>query len=97
MCLQLEADLTLNKAKKLICQRGVVGDVLHKPLAKDVISLDAVRQSTTVRRKLPAILQKSSLNNCYKFGSSTPYALQRRQPVIGVIDVVITAHSISPT
>ena len=56
-CLQLEPDLTLDKAKQLIRQRESVKiqqDFLQKPTAKEEGSLDAVRKPTP-RRKLPAV------------------------------------------
>ena len=55
--LQLEPNLTLDKAKRLICQCEAVKiqqDFLQKPLEKEDTSLDAVRQPAP-RRKLPAI------------------------------------------
>ena len=55
--LQLEPDLTLDKAKQLIRQREAVKlqqDFLQKSLIKEETSLDAVRQPTP-RRKLPTI------------------------------------------
>ena len=55
--LQLEPDLTLDKAKQLIRQREEVKiqqDFLQKPPMKEDTSLDAVRQHTP-RRKLPPI------------------------------------------
>ena len=73
--LHLEADLTLDKAKKLIRQREVVRvqqDFLHKSQVKDDTSLDAVRQKTNVRRKLPAIPHTSAKpppSNCHRCGS----------------------------
>ena len=75
--LQLESVLTLDKAKKRIRQREVVRiqqEILHKAQTKDNTSLDAVRQSTTVRRKLPATPQASPkpcplLGTCRRCGS----------------------------
>ena len=70
-CLQLEADLTPDKAKKHIHQREAVRmqqDVVH---IRDVTSLDTVRQSTTVRRKLSAIPQKPPQNNRRRCGGGT--------------------------
>ena len=75
--LQLESDLTLLKAKKLIRQREAVRiqqEILHKSQTKDNTSLDAVRQSTTVHRKLPATPQASPkphplLGTCRRCGS----------------------------
>ena len=77
--LQLESDLTLDKAKKLIRQREAVRvqqEIMHKSLTKDSTSLDAVRQSTTVRRKLPATPQappkpRPPLGICRRCGSGT--------------------------
>ena len=72
--LQLESDLTLNKAKTLIRQREAVRgqqEILHNPQTKDDASPDAVRQSTTTRRKLPAIPHTSSkpqIGNCRRCG-----------------------------
>ena len=74
-CLQLEADLTLDKVKKLIRQREAVRvhqDFLHKSQVKDDTSLDAVRQNTNVRRKLPGIPHTSAKpppSNCRRCGS----------------------------
>ena len=72
--LQLESDLTLDKAKQLIRQREAVRaqqEILHKPQTKADTSLDAVRQSTTTRRKLPAIphTSKPPLGNCRRCGN----------------------------
>ena len=73
--LKLESDLTLDKAKTLIRQREAVRgqqEILHKPQTKDDASLDAVRQSTTTRRKLPAIPHTSSkpqIGNCRRCGN----------------------------
>ena len=77
--LQLESDLTLDKAKKLICQREAVRvqqEIMHKSQTKDSTSLDAVRQSTTVRQKLPATPQappkpRPPLGICRRCGSGT--------------------------
>ena len=75
--LQLESDLTLDKAKKLIRQREAVRvqqEILHKSQTKDDTSLDAVRQSTTAQRKLPAIPNtpsKPPLGNCRRCGGGT--------------------------
>ena len=78
--LQLESDsLTLDKATKLIRQREVVRvqqEIMHKSQTKDSTSLDAVRQSTTVRRKLPATPQappkpRPPLGICRRCGSGT--------------------------
>lgn len=75
--LQLEYDLTLDKAKKLICQREAVRMqqvILHKPQTTDDTSLDAVRQSTTAQRKLPAVPHTPSklpLGNCRRCGGET--------------------------
>ena len=55
--LQLEPDLTLDKAKQLIRQRESVKtqqDFLQKPSTKEEGSLDAVRKPI-LRRKLPAV------------------------------------------
>ena len=55
--LQLEPDLTLDKAKQLIQQHEVVKiqqDFLQKPPNREDISLDVVRQPAP-KRKLPAI------------------------------------------
>ena len=48
-------------------------EILHKPQTKDDASLDAVRQSTTTRRKLPVIPHTSSkpqIGNCRRCGSA---------------------------
>ena len=72
--LQLESDLTLDNAMKLICQREAVRvqEILQKSQTKVDTSLDAVRQSTTARRKLPAIphtFSKPPAGNCRRCGS----------------------------
>ena len=66
--LQLELDLNLEKAKRLIRQREAVKlqqDFLQKPTKKEDSSLDAVRQPMP-RRKLPAIpvMSKSPSSGC---------------------------------
>ena len=73
--LQLEPELTLDKAKKLICQRESVRtqqDILQRPLIKqESSSLDAVKQFPT-RRKLPAIpptSDKPTFNKCRRCGT----------------------------
>lgn len=73
--LQLESDLTLDNAMKLIRQREAVKvqqEILQKSQTKVDTSLDAVRQSTTARRKLPAIPHTSSkppAGNCRRCSS----------------------------
>ena len=72
--LQLESDLTLDKAKKLIRQREAVKvqqEFLQKPKMKEEIPLDTVRQKP-VKRKLPTLPQTSarpSSSNCRRCGS----------------------------
>ena len=59
--LQLESDLTLDKAKRFICQRESVKiqqDILQKTFKKEDNLLDAVRRFSP-RRKLLAIPQTS--------------------------------------
>jgi len=80
--LQLEPELTLDRAKRLIRQRESVQcqqeflkptQVKFEKRWPGESSLDAVRQPTT-RRKLPAIptaQTKPSLNNCRRCGSGT--------------------------
>ena len=73
-CLQLESDLTLDIAKKLIRQREAVKvqqEFLQKPKMKEEIPLDTVRQKP-VKIKLPALPQTSarpSSSNCCRCGS----------------------------
>ena len=73
--LQLESELTLDKAKQFIRQRESVKTqqgLLRQPQIKqESNSLDAVKQSST-RRKLPAIPQavaKPMFNNCRRCGA----------------------------
>ena len=74
--LQLESDLTLDKAKKLIRQREAVKlqqDFLQKPKMKEEIPLDAIRQKPT-KRKLPALPltpARPSVSNCRRCGSGS--------------------------
>ena len=68
--LQLETELTLDKAKKLIRQRESVKtqqDILQRPIIKqESSSLNAVKQFPT-RRKLPAIPPASDKPTFNKF------------------------------
>jgi len=74
--LQLESDLTLDKAKRLIRQREAVKlqqDFLQKPKMKEEIPLDAIRQKPT-KRKLPALPltpARPSVSNCRRCGSGS--------------------------
>ena len=69
--LQLESDLTLDKAKKLIRQQEAVKvqqEFLQNPKMKEEIPLDAVRQKP-IKRKLPTLQQTSarpSSSNCHR-------------------------------
>ena len=73
--LQLESDLTLDNAMKLIRPREAVRvqqEILQKSQTKVDTSLDVVRQSTTARRKLlaiPHISSKPPVGNCRRCGS----------------------------
>ena len=105
--LQLESDLTLDKAKKRIRQREVVRiqqEILHKAQTKDNTSLDAVRQSTTVCRRLPATPQASpkpcpllgTCCRCESWAHPDTYIQIWRQPASNAIDGDTIANSVYP-
>ena len=99
--LQMEPDLTLDKAKRLICQRDAVKEqqqALKLPI-KEESTLDAVSKRTS-KKMLPAIppQQISSRANCRRCGrgshSDNPVQLGK-QHVSVVTEKAITVHSAS--
>jgi len=102
--LQLEPELTLDKAKQFIRQRESVRAqqaFLQQPQIKqESSSLDAVKQSST-RRKLPAIPPAAiSLTNAIGVVLNlTPdkRVQPKMQPITDVIGMVASVHSVFQT
>lgn len=76
-CLQMEAELSLDKAKRLICQREAVKEqqeALNRPTKEDT-SLDAVAKMPPRRKLLaipsPVMRQPLAYRNCRRCGKSS--------------------------
>jgi len=69
---------------------------LHEPPAKDVTSLDTMKQKYYHEKEIAYPRNHKTVVDVVVEHTLDIYAQQRRVPVTGVIDKVITAHSVCP-